>query len=70
MAPHTQASVLFVTAERRKRVKTMNWVYPADYLQLVMAASAPMLKAEVLDVDPRIGTVDGRPHKALRLSLA
>jgi len=70
MAPHTTAYVLFITAERRKRVKTMNWVYPADYLQLVIAASAPLLKAEVLDLDPRIGTVDGRPRKVLRLSVA
>lgn len=70
MAPHTKAYVLFITAGRRQRVKTMNWAYPADYLQLVIAVSAPLLAVAVVDVDPRIGTVDGRPRKALRLSVA
>jgi hypothetical protein len=69
MAPRTRAYVLFISAERQQRVKTMNWAYRADDLQLVIGVSAPSLVVEIADVDPSLGTVDGRPRKALCLSL-
>jgi len=70
MAPRTQAFILYVADQRLQRVKTMNWAYPADFLMDTVMAATPSLNVEVGNVDPRLGTVDGRRRRVLRITEA
>lgn len=68
MTPGARAFVLFIDAPRRRRVKAMNWAYPAAELKAAIAAAAPHLVVEVGDVRPEVRMVDGRPRRVLRIS--
>jgi hypothetical protein len=68
MTRGTRAYVLFITAERERRVKAMNWAYPADILLAPLARAG--LAATVRDVAPGIRLVDGRERKVIEICLA
>ena len=65
MAPTTRAYVLFISADRQQRVKSMNWAYPADHLLGVIARAG--LSAKAGTVDPGVRCVDGRDREVLEI---
>lgn len=70
MGPGARAFVLFIDAPRRRRVKAMNWAYPAAELMAALTAAAPGLSVEIGDVGEAVRMVDGRARRVLRISAA
>ena len=60
--------MLFISADRRQRIKAMNWAYPADELLAVIAKAG--LSAKIGKVDPGIRRVDGREREVLEIHRA